>query len=36
MIEGKVVIEPLSAVGIIALLMSTKSQILRGIFRIPG
>jgi hypothetical protein len=32
MIGGEVVVEPPSAVGIVALLMSTKSQVLKVIF----
>jgi hypothetical protein len=36
MIGGEVVVEPPSAVGIFALLMSMKSQVLRVIFRTPG
>jgi hypothetical protein len=34
-IGGEVVVEPPSAVGIVALLMSMKSQVLRMIFRTP-
>jgi hypothetical protein len=36
MIRGEVVVEPPSIVGIIALLMSTKSQVLNIIFRTQG
>jgi hypothetical protein len=36
MIEGKFVVEPPSAIGIIALLMSTKSQVLRASFCTQG
>jgi hypothetical protein len=35
-IGGEVVVEPLSAIGIAVLLMPTKSQVLRVIFRTPG
>jgi hypothetical protein len=36
MIGGGVVVEPPSAVGIVVLLMSMKSQVLRVIFCTPG